>query len=120
MRVIKLTLLLFTVMVSLIPACTPNDDGFTPTQRTTARAIETTLRRYIGAEYDILLSPGEGDAVNINVQWHAEHGPGSSGLELMVPEEADHAILNMLRQSLPAEHLAHVGRIYFQRIELED
>lgn len=119
MRLIKFALLLFTVALPLLAACTPND-GFTPSQRQSARAIETTLRQYIGAEYDIITSPGEANTVNVDVQWHAERGPGSSGLELMVPEEADHAILNMLRQSLPAEHLPYVGRIYFQRIELED
>lgn len=85
---------------------------------TVGEQVKVALAAHFGESYVVTVSSvEEGQEVDVLVQWLAVRGPSAHGLELMVPEEADHAIWDVLAQGLTPEALAKVRRVYFERVE---
>lgn len=108
-RIFLLTLAL-VVGLSLLAACGAAED------RALAQRIEAVLRSNYEDSYVYTITTN-GEGVDVLVQWYASSGPATSGLELMVPEEADHHIWDALTQQLAPEDLARITSVYFQRVE---
>ena len=105
------------VLVGLIFGLVGCQPSLPPEQAALKSAVEAALQLHLAPEYVIIVEPVGIDQVAVTVQWLAERGPGNSGLELMVPEEADRALWNFLLQHLSAEEVGRVTRVFFERVE---